>query len=231
MSQDTGSQSDGRPRRIVIVDDHELLRLGIAHLIRSRAGWELCGEAAESLEALQMVRDVVPDLAIIDLRLARGDGLELIKRIRDAVPACRMLVLSMQEEDLFAERALRAGAHGFVSKQEPVPVLLEAIERVLEGRISLSPRMTDRILAARSGGPVAAKSPLELLSDREMEVFERLGRGMTAKEIARELHLSIKTIEYHRQNIKEKLQLSGSSAVVRQATAHVLGQSDVAESR
>lgn len=226
MSPDTSSLSDGRARRIVIVDDHELLRLGVAHLIRSRPGWELCGEAAESLEALQMIRETVPDLAIVDLRLARGDGLELIKRIRDTVPTCRMLVLSMQEEDLFAERVLRAGAHGFVSKQEPLPMLLAAIEKVLEGRISLSPRMTDRILAARSGVTVAAKSPLELLSDREMEVFERLGRGMSAKEIAQELHLSIKTIEYHRQNIREKLQLSGSSAVVRQATAHVLGQAD-----
>lgn len=227
MSPNTSSASDGaRPRRIVIVDDHELLRLGIAHLIRSQPGWELCGEAGESLAALQMIRETVPELAIVDLRLARGDGLELIKRIRDAVPGCRMLVLSMQEEDLFAERVLRAGAHGFISKQEPMPTLLAAIEKVLDGRIYLSPRMTDRILAARSGAPVAATSPLELLSDREMEVFERLGRGMTAKEIAQELHLSIKTIEYHRQNIKEKLQLSGSSAVVRQATAHVLGQAE-----
>ncbi|AMV17389.1 response regulator [Planctomyces sp. SH-PL14] len=227
MSLDNGFSDDqARRRRIVVIDDHELMRLGVAHLIRTRAEWELCGEAEECLQAIQLIRDERPDLAIVDLRLARGDGLDLIKRLRDTVPWCRILVFSAMEEELFAERVLRAGAQGFISKQEPLPSLMAAIEKVLEGRIALSQRMTDRILAGRSGGAVGARSPLELLSDWEMEVFERLGRGMAAKEIASELHLSIKTIEYHRQNIKEKLQLSGSSAVVRLATAYVLGRTD-----
>lgn len=227
MNADNGfSDEQSRPRRIIVVDDHQLMRLGVAHLICSRAEWELCGEAEECLEAIQLVRDVRPDLAIVDLRLAKGDGLDLIRRLCVTVPCCRVLVFSAMEEELFAERVLRVGAQGFINKQEPLPSLIAAIEKVLEGRIALRPRMTDRILAARSGGPVGTKSSLEFLSDREMDVFERLGRGMTAKEIASELHLSIKTIEYHRQNIKGKLQLSGSNAVVRLATAYVLGRTD-----
>jgi DNA-binding NarL/FixJ family response regulator len=218
------SPGSPRPLRIVLVDDHELMRLGIAHLIRSRPEWELCGEASACLEAIELIREQSPDLAIVDLRLARGDGLDLIKRVRDSVRSCRVLVLSAQDEELFAERALRAGAQGYVNKQDPLPTLIEAIERVLGGRIYLSQRMTDRILASRSNSAALTKSPLEVLSDRELEVFERLGRGLTAKEIATEMHLSIKTIEYHRQNIKQKLNLSGSSAVVRQATAYVLGR-------
>jgi DNA-binding NarL/FixJ family response regulator len=209
-----------------VVEDHALMRMGIAHLIRNRPEWELCGEADDCVQAYQMIRESRPDLAIIDLRLSNGDGLELIKRIRDSVSTCRMLVFSVHEEELFAERVLRAGAHGFVNKQEPIAAVTEAIEKVLEGRIAVSPRMTDRLLASRSAPASEANSSLAILSDREMEVFERLGRGMTAKEIARELHLSIKTIEYHRHNIKEKLQLSGSSAVVRYATVHVLGRSN-----
>ncbi|AMV19594.1 response regulator [Planctomyces sp. SH-PL14] len=217
--------SDGR-RRLFLVEDHALMRMGIAHLIGKRPEWELCGEADDCVQAYQLIRESSPDLAIIDLRLCNGDGLELIKRIRDSVSTCRMLVFSAHEEELFAERVLRAGAHGFVNKQEPIATVIAAIEKVLEGRIALSSRMTDRLLASRLAPASENVSSLAILSDREMEVFERLGRGMTAKEIARDLHLSIKTIEYHRQNIKEKLQLSGSSAVVRYATVHVLGRSN-----
>lgn len=223
MDPDRSFSSDiSRPSRILVVDDHELVRLGLSHLIRSRQDWELCGEAEECLQTLQMIRARSPDLAIVDLRLAKGDGLDLVKRIRDTCPSCRVLVFSALEEDLFAQRALEAGAHGFINKLEPLPTLMEAIEKVLEGRVALTQRMTDRLLAAKGGGPAATKSPLELLSNREMEVFEHLGQGLSAKEVARELHLSVKTIEYHRQNIQEKLQLSGSRAVVRQATAYVL---------
>ncbi|AMV19575.1 response regulator transcription factor [Planctomyces sp. SH-PL14] len=217
--------SDSEPRyRIVVVDDHALTRLGVAHVVRSRPDWELCGEAGECVQAIQLVRDVRPDLAIVDLRLPGGDSMKLIEQIRRDVPSCRVLALSAQDEELFAQRVLRAGGQGFISKMEPLPALVEAIEKVLAGRIALSPRMTDRLLAASSGHDFENRSPLECLSNREMEVFDRLGRGSAPKEIARDLHLSIKTVEYHRQNIVQKLQLSGSKDLLRHATLHVTGQ-------
>lgn len=210
--------------RIVIVEDHELMRLGVAHVVRNRSGWELCGEAGDCVRALQLIQETRPDLAIVDLRLPGGDSLELIKQIRRDVPSCSVLVLSAQEENLFAERVLRAGAQGFVSKQDPLLTLVEAIQKVLEGRIAVSARMTERLLAIRTGRPGHDRSPLETLSDREMEVFECLGRGMTVKENAHQLQLSVKTVEYHRQNIVEKLGLSGSKELTGHATMHALGQ-------
>ncbi len=212
-------------RRIFIVDDHELLRMGLAQLISSQ-GWKVCGQAGEGPAALQQIRELLPDLAIVDLRLQTGDGLELIKQMRASTPGVRILVFSMHDEELYAERCLKAGAHGYLSKQAPIPMLLDAIQRVAEGKIALSQRMTDRLLSRQSGtGLRTDGSPLELLSDRELEVFERLGRGLSAKEIAHELHLSAKTVEYHRQHIKEKLGVPTSTAVVRLATAYCLGTS------
>ncbi|WP_197489101.1 response regulator transcription factor [Planctomyces sp. SH-PL14] len=227
MSQDTVSSDQARPSaRIFLVDDYQAMRIGVAFVIASRPGWTVCGEAGGCLDALQMVRELQPDLAIVDLRLAQGDGLELIKTIRGSVPTCRMLVFSMLDEELFAERVLRAGAHGFVNKQESVPTLLEAIEKVLDGRIHLSPRMTDRILQRHSASVAEVRSPFDILSDREIEVFDRLGRGKSIKDIAHDLHISIKTVEYHRQNIKEKLHLPDGSAVIRLAISYVLGKDD-----
>lgn len=211
------------PVRIAIVDDHELVRFGVAQLVAREPGWEVCGEAADVASALQMIRDKQPDLAIVDLRLAQGDGLELVKQVKAACPEVRVLVSSMHEENLFADRAMRAGAWGYVSKQEPAETLRAAIRRVLDGKVYLSASMTERLLirsTGRSGN--ADGSPLELLSDRELEVFELLGRGYSVKEIARNLHLSPKTVEYHREHIKEKLNLPSSSAVLRHATAWTL---------
>ncbi len=213
-------------RRFFLVDDHELLRMGLAQLISGQMNWEVCGQAGEGPAAITMIRELLPDVAIVDLRLQRGDGLELIKQIRASVPSVRILVFSMHDEDLYAERSLRAGAHGYLSKEAPLSTLLEAVRRVSDGKISLSPRMMERILSRQSGASEQNTRPLlERLSDREMEVFERLGRGMSAKQIAQELQLSAKTVEYHRQHIKEKLQVASSSAVVRIATAHALGLS------
>lgn len=213
-------------KRFVVVDDHELLRMGLVQLIAGQEGWEVCGQAGEGPAAIATIRELLPDVAIVDLRLQRGDGLELIKQIRASVPSVRILVFSMHDEDLYAERSLRAGAHGYLSKEAPLPTLLEAVRRVSDGKISLSPRMMERILSRQSGASeLDARPLLERLSDREMEVFERLGRGMSAKQIAQELNLSAKTVEYHRQHIKEKLQVASSSAVVRIATAHALGLS------
>jgi DNA-binding NarL/FixJ family response regulator len=221
----TDVASAPRTADIAIVDDHELIRFGVAQLIVREPGWTLCGEAHDVASALELIRKRRPTLAIVDLRLETGDGLELIRQVSTGYPDVLTIVSSMQDEELYAERAIRAGARGYISKQEPASTLVAAIRQVLEGRIYLSPRMSERFLSQsmgrKSGGP---SSPLELLSDREMEVYQWIGRGLSVKEIASELHLSPKTVEYHREHIKEKLQLTSSHAVVRHATAWVLGQ-------
>jgi len=210
--------------RILVVDDHELVRVGVAQLIRRQPSWEVVGEAGDASSAIQLARDTNPNLALIDLRLNSGDDLDLIKQLKAAFPEVRSLVASMQDERLYAERALRAGARGYISKQEPAQQLLVAIRQVLDGKVYLSPEMTEIMLSRAAAGINVERPSIELLSDREIEVFERLGRGKSVKEIATELHLSPKTIEYHRQRIKEKLQVSSSSALMRHATMHVLNQ-------
>jgi DNA-binding NarL/FixJ family response regulator len=210
--------------RILVVDDHELVRNGLMQLIQRQSGWEVVGEAEDTVTAMQLAREQCPNVAIVDLRLATGDGLELIRQLKTACPGIRILVSSMQEERLYAERALHAGALGYVSKQQPVRQLLAAIENVIHGKVYLSPKMTEFMLSrAASGGSVEQPS-IEQLSDREMQVYELLGRGLSVKEIAMHLHLSPKTVEYHRQRIKEKLRLPSSSSLLQHATLHVLGQ-------
>lgn len=210
--------------RILVVDDHELVRVGMAQLVRRQPNWEVVGEADDAATAMQLARETKPNLALIDLRLASGDGLELIKQFKSAFPDIRSLVSSMQEERLYAERALRAGALGYISKQEPVQQLIVAIRRVLEGKVYLSPAMTEVMLSRAAAGVNVEQPSIELLSDREIEVFELLGRGKSVKDIALQLHLSPKTIEYHRQRIKEKLRITSSNTLLQHATMHVLNQ-------
>jgi DNA-binding NarL/FixJ family response regulator len=210
--------------RILVVDDHELVRVGMAQLVRRQPNWEVVGEADDAATAMQLARETRPNLALIDLRLNSGDGLELIKQFRATFPDIRSLVSSMQEERLYAERALRAGALGYISKQEPVQQLIVAIRRVLEGKVYLSPAMTEVMLSRAAAGVHVEQPSIELLSDREIEVFELLGRGKSVKDIALQLHLSPKTIEYHRQRIKEKLRITSSNTLLRHATMHVLNQ-------
>jgi DNA-binding NarL/FixJ family response regulator len=210
--------------RILVVDDHELVRVGMAQLVRRQPNWEVVGEADHAATAMQLARETRPNVALVDLRLASGDGLELIKQFKAAFPEIRSLVSSMQEERLYAERALRAGALGYISKQEPVQQLIVAIRRVLEGKVYLSPAMTEVMLSRAAAGVNVEQPSIELLSDREIEVFELLGRGKSVKDIALQLHLSPKTIEYHRQRIKEKLRITSSNTLLRHATMHVLNQ-------
>jgi DNA-binding NarL/FixJ family response regulator len=214
----------GTTARVLVVDDHELVRVGVTQLIRRQPTWEVVGEADDATSAMQLARETNPNLALIDLRLNTGDGLDLIKQLKTSLPEVRSLVSSMQDERLYAERALRAGARGYISKQEPVQELLIAIRQVLDGKIYLSPTMTEVMLSRTAAGFKTEQPSIELLSDRELEIFEWLGRGKSIKEIASQLHLSPKTIEYHRQRIKEKLQVSSSSALLRHATMHVLNQ-------
>lgn len=209
-------------RRIVIVDDHPSVRRGIADLIAREADLEVCGEAGDTTEALRVVKAVSPHLVLIDLSLQGGHGIELIEQIKALGGEARMLVVSMHDEALFAERVLRAGAMGYINKQEPAEKLLEAMRQVLGGQIYLSHAMAARLLHSVVGGQPLEQDPIQGLSNRELEVFEMIGEGMATKEIARRLDLSSKTIESHREKIKAKLNVSNSAELSRRAVQWVL---------
>ena len=209
--------------RILIVDDHPLVREGLIGLISAQPDFEICGEASGVAEARELVELNAPDVAIIDLTLQDGNGIELIKELKEKWAALKLLVLSMHEESLFAERALRAGAAGYVHKHEASRTIVHAVRTVLEGRLYLSQRLTQRMLkrAVRPGGDTD-RSPIERLSDREMEVFELLGDGLTSRQIATRLQLSPKTVETHREHIKDKLELKNSTELTKHAVQWVL---------
>jgi DNA-binding NarL/FixJ family response regulator len=205
-------------KRILIVDDHPLVRTGFAQLISDEPDLEVCGEAADEAEALQLVAATAPDLVIIDLSLAGGSGMNLIERIKAHHSDVSMLVASMHDESLFAERVLAAGALGYLNKQEAPSNIIRAIRRVLDGKVYLSDELTERLLDGLTGAAkTPGQSPMQRLSNRELEVFELIGRGMTTGKIADHLKLSIKTIETHRENIKKKLQLASGQELTRRA--------------
>lgn len=193
-------------KRILIVDDHPMIREGLRTLIGREPGLSVCGEAETAAEALKATAELSPDLVLVDIGLPGRNGLELIKDLRAFHPALPILVLSMHDELLWAERVLRAGARGYVMKREAGPVMVQAIRQVLANQLCVSEKISARILESFAGHRVET-SPLGLLSDREFEVFELIGRGKSTTEIAAELHLSTKTVEAHRAKIKEKLEL------------------------
>ena len=196
--------------RILIVDDHPIFRHGLRDLIEEEPDLTVCGEAADAGEALQLVRSAKPDVAIVDLSLRDGHGLELIEQIRQRDQSVQMLVCSVQAESHFAERALRAGAMGYLNKQEAADKLIEALRQILRGEIYVSGPMAKRLLHGLVGGKGSAQNPVESLTNREIEIFQMIGQGLTTKQIARRLHLSHKTIEAHREKIKTKLRLANS---------------------
>lgn len=221
--------STARKIRVFIVDDHPIVRHGLAQVIGQEPDFEICGEAAEASTAFRQIEQTKPDLAIIDIMLRDASGLELIKQIRACNDQVKMLVTSMHDETLYAERALRAGAMGYVKKEEAVTKVIEAMRQVLKGKIYLSPAMADHFLhRALRGGEEPERSPIERLSDRELEVFELIGRGLTTRQIAERLHLSTKTIETHREHIKAKLQLKNNNELVRQAVLRLIEQEPTA---
>jgi len=208
--------------RVLIVDDHPIVRRGLTEMINQEPDLEVCGEAADTTEALQQVRERNPDVVVVDLSLKSGHGIDLIEQIKAIDERIRMIVSSMHDESLFAERVLRAGALGYLSKQEPAGKLLEAIRQVARGEIYLSPPMANRLLYAVVGGNRLDRNPIATLSNRELEVFEMIGQGLATKQIAGKLHLSPKTIETHREKIKSKLNLSNSNELNRRAVQWVL---------
>ncbi|MHA3770070.1 response regulator transcription factor [Verrucomicrobiota bacterium sgz303538] len=205
-----------RRRSVLIVDDHPVLRHGIAQIINHEKDLVVCGEAESAPTALEAMRRLKPDLALLDISLQGTNGIELIKLMRAEQPKLPILMLSMHDESLYALRALRAGARGYVMKGEAMEHVLTALRKVLEGDIYVSPRFSERLvfkaIQSLEGG---MGSPVDKLSDRELEVLQLLGKGFGTREIANELHLSIKTIETHRAHIKEKLGFKDAGEMVR----------------
>jgi DNA-binding NarL/FixJ family response regulator len=215
---DESRPSPSHRGRVMIVDDHPVVRHGLRELLSHEPDLELCGEAESAEEALRIVGGLAPDLVIVDILLKGNNGIDLVKRLRALHPGVRMLVASMHDESFLAERALRAGAMGYVCKQEPVERMLTAIRSVMRGGVYLTPDMTARIVqAATPHGRAETGSAVPRLSDRELEVFEAIGRGRSTRAIAESLNLSVKTIETHRENIKRKLFLKNSTELVQRA--------------
>ncbi|WP_457653982.1 response regulator [Rhodocaloribacter sp.] len=209
-------------KRILIVDDHPLMRKGLALTLEAEPDLVVCAQAESAEDALGTFEEVDPDMAIVDISLPGMSGLELIKHLHMLKPELGILVVSRHEETLYAERAIRAGARGYVMKLEAGKVIVKAVRRVLDGGIYVSDEINERLLmgiASRQGQ--MAQSPLEVLSDRELEVFELTGRGLGTREIAERLHLSIKTVESYRARIKNKLNLSNAAELMQHAVQWV----------
>jgi DNA-binding NarL/FixJ family response regulator len=211
---------------VFVVDDHELIRRGLSQLIGGTPDLQMHAEAGSAGEAWQVLTTLPPpDVAIIDLSLPDGNGIDLIKRLRARYPGMRMLVSSMHDEELFARRALLAGASGYINKQETAECIIDAIRQILRGRVYLSPRIMKQVFRESSSSTdTDAASPARLLSDRELEVYQLIGQGRTTAEIAATLHLSVKTIETYRAHIKRKLRLSSGAALTRSAVQWSLEQ-------
>jgi DNA-binding NarL/FixJ family response regulator len=206
--------------RVFLVDDHPVLRDGLRRLLEAEPDLQICGEAESARKVFDRVEATSPELVIVDISLPGPSGIELIKGLKARFPALRILVLSMHDETLYAERALRAGAKGYVMKQAPTEYLLTAVRRVLKGEIYLSQHLSTQLLGAfvsqrSTPGPILKK-----LSDRELEIVRLIGKGFTTGEVARELGISGKTVESHRGNLRRKLNLRSGSELVRFAMAN-----------
>jgi DNA-binding NarL/FixJ family response regulator len=220
MSTRTTPAPKGR-KRLLILDDHPMMREGLAQLINNESDLSVCGEAGTGREALDLIGKSKPDLVLADISLPDANGIEVIKDIHAIHADLAVLVISMHEESLYAERVLRAGARGYIMKQEGGKKLMEAIRHVLAGRIYVSEKMSSTLLETLSRQPAKGKSPIEHLSDREFEVLQLLGQGKGTREIADQLHLSIKTVDAHRANLKRKLKLRGFTELIHYAVRWV----------
>jgi DNA-binding NarL/FixJ family response regulator len=213
--------------KILIVDDHPMMREGLAQLIRRETDLATCGEAEDAPQALEAVRKLKPDLVLVDITLSGKNGLELIKDIRSIAPEVLILVISMHDEALYAERVLRAGGRGYVMKQEGGKKIMQAIRKVLDDQIYVSEKISTKILDLFSGRRAQAEnSPLERLTDRELEVFQLIGQALSTKEIAARLHISGKTVEVHKGHIKEKLNLKHTRELISYAARWMATQEE-----
>jgi DNA-binding NarL/FixJ family response regulator len=216
--------AEKRAARILIVDDHPAVREALAIRLSREPDLEVCGEAADVTEALQVFDATNPDVAVIDISLKGGDGIDLIKRIKVRNDSVRLLVWSMYSESLCAERALRAGALGYINKEQATDQIIVAIRRLLDGKVYLSDTMAEKLLhrVVGEGGDSVGRSPIDTLSDRELEVFRLIGQGLKTHDIATQIHLSAKTVETYRARIRMKLNLSTGLELGRHALLWVL---------
>ncbi len=209
-------------KNIIIVDDHPMMRKGLASTIETEPGYEIVGQFEKAEDVMNMIDSLEPDLIVADVSLPGMNGIEMVKNLIFQYPDLKILMVSRHEESLYAERALRAGAKGYVMKFETSDVLMKAVRKILNGGIYVSEEISEKLLMnAMSGKSAVSESPVELLSDRELEVFELIGRGRSSNEIAEQLHLAVKTIETYRSRIKEKLNFKNSTELVFHAVKWV----------
>jgi DNA-binding NarL/FixJ family response regulator len=212
------SSSTTKKSRVFVVDDHPIVRQGLALLINRESDLIVCGEAEDAQTAVQAVATVKPDIMVVDISLNGPDGLDLLKDIRTRYPELPVLILSMHDESIYAERALRAGAQGYIMKQEATEKVLVALRRILSQEIYVSERIANRMLQRYIGGSNAGRtSSIADLTDRELEVFRLIGEGHSTRQIAEELHISVKTVESYQAHIKEKLSLRSARELVQHA--------------
>ncbi|HTV39848.1 MAG TPA: response regulator transcription factor [Candidatus Sulfotelmatobacter sp.] len=204
-------------KKIFIVDDHPLVREWLGNLIRQQPDLSVCGESESAPAALSFLALGEPDLLIADINLKNSSGVELIKDLKKLRPDVPVLVLSMHDESLYAERAFRAGARGYVNKRETAQKMIEAIRRVLDGKLYVSEKTAEVLAGKTLQGSGVSKSAIELLSDRELEVFDKLGQGIGTRQIAEDFHVSVKTIQAYCARIKEKLNLNSATELLREA--------------
>lgn len=211
-----GSANAHEPSRVLIVDDHPIVRRGLTQLIEQEPDLSVCGEACDADTAASAMASLAPDIALVDLMLNGAGGTELIRNLKTLHASVPILVISMHDEAVYAERALRAGAHGYIMKEEATGQVLTALRKVLKGDVYVSERVVGRLLRRMVGGGSTAVG-LDRLTDRELEVFQWLGHGLSVAEIAKRLNVSPKTVETYRAHIKEKLELQNSAEVMRVA--------------
>ena len=212
------SSADKNKKRVFLVDDHPLVREWLTNLINQQSDLIVCGESEAAPQALQAIGQVKPDVAIVDISLKDSSGIDLIKSLKEAHPSLLILVLSMHDEMHYAERALRAGASGYIMKRETTRKVVDAIRRLLEGKLYISEKVAE-LIAGRfvTGKRSEGKSVIEMLSDRELEVFEMLGQGQGTRQIAEKLRVSVKTVQAYCARMKEKLNLDSATELLREA--------------
>jgi DNA-binding NarL/FixJ family response regulator len=218
MRKKMPSQVTPTEKSVLIVDDHPIFRAGLIGLVNLEMDLTVCGEANDASQAIQLLEKLHPDLVLLDMSLPGKGGLELLKDIRSLSPQTPVLIISMHDETLYAERVIRAGGRGYIMKQEGPEKIVQAIRRVLSGSISVSDRIAAQILDAMSGGKGTGSCSVSSLTDREFEVYRLLGQGKEPHEIARILHLSIKTVDTHRAHIRQKLGLKNATELIHHAT-------------
>jgi DNA-binding NarL/FixJ family response regulator len=219
--------SEKSVKRIVLIDDHPIMRHGLAQLIRAEDGLDVIGEAGSAREGLEVVGNLKPDLAVIDLTLPDKNGLELVKDIRALHPSTLSIVLSMHDEALYGERALRAGARGYVMKEEAADHLVTAIHKIIGGGLYVSESLNARMLEQVTGAARSKATGMDALTDRELEILALIGKGVATKIIATQLSISARTVEAHRAHIKEKLGMTDGAALVRYAVQWVESRAKV----